>query len=203
MERGRFAGSRRGARGRRPPRLPGVSCPVSASPRGPLEQPGLLGVLRPWGVGSPLLGGPTGGPGGPVLWGRTLDRLHRRLPGPLQKPPLRPWGLLRCRLPGVGGAVRTGHATGISVPSPGGCWRLPPCLQLGRRRAARATPGVPASPRLCSTCPHVEGISLAPWPPVPGGAAPTCGWRPSAPGRRVGWPAERCAAPARGPGPTR
>ena len=119
---------------------------------------------------------------------------------PLRAPPLRPPGPPRGRPPGGGGAGRTGHATGISVPSPGECGRPPPCLPLGRRRAPCATPGVPTLARLCSTCPHIGGISWAPWPPVPGGAAPTCGWRPLTPGRRVGWPAEPCAAPARGPG---
>ena len=180
MGRGLGAGSRRKARGRRPPRPPEVSCPVSALPRGPLEQPGLLGVLEPWGVGSPLPVGPTGGPGGPVPRGWTLVGLHCQPTGPLRAPPPRPPGPPRGRPPGVGGAGRTGHARGISVPSPAGCGGPPPCLSLGRRRAPHATPAVPASPHLCSTCLHIGGISLAPWPPVPGGAAPTFGWRPLA-----------------------
>ena len=170
MRRGRCAGSMRGAIGRCPPHPPGVSCPASALPLGPLEQPGLLGVLGPWGVGSPLPAGPRGGPGGPVPGGWILVGLHRQPPGPLRAPPPR---LLRCRPPGAGGAGRTGHATGTSVPSLGGCGRPPPCRPPGRRRAPRATPGVPASPRLCSTCLHIGGIMLALWPPAPGGAAPT------------------------------
>ena len=96
-----------------------------------------------------------------------------------------------------------GHATGIGVPVPGGCGRPPPCLPPGRQRALRATPGVPASPRLCSSCPYIGGISWVLWPPLPEEAAQTCRWRPPAPGRRVRWPAEPCAAPARGPAPTR
>ena len=95
-----------------------------------------------------------------------------------------------------------GRATGISVPAPGGCWRPPPCLPLGCQRAPRAMPGIQASPRLCSIPPHIGGISLVPCPPLPEAAAPTYGWHPPAPGRRVGWPAEPCAALARGPGPT-
>ena len=172
MGRGSCPGSRRGARGGCPPRPPGVSCPVSASPLGPLGQPGLLGVLGPWGVG------PTGGPGGPVPRGWTLVRLHLKPPGPLQAPPPRPLGQPRGRPPGVRGAGRTGHATGTSVPSPGGCGRPLPCVPLGRRRAPRATPGVPASPHLCSTCLEKGGILWAPWPPVLGGAAPTFGCVP-------------------------
>ena len=109
--------------------------------------------------------------------------------------------LLRGRPPGAGGARRTGHATGTSVPSLGGCGRPPPCRPPGRRRAPRATPGVPASPRLCSTCLHTGDISLALWPPAPGGAAPTFRWCPLALGRRAGWPVEPCVAPTRGPGP--
>ena len=188
----------RGAIGRRPPRPPGVSCPTSALPLGPLEQPGLLGVLGPWGVGSAFPAGPTGGPGGPVPRGWTLVRLHCQPPGPLRAPPPR---LLRGPPPGAGGAGCTGHATGTSVPSLGGCGRPPPCRPPGRRRAPRATPGVPASPRLCSTCLHIGGISLALWPPAAGEAALTFGWRPPALVRRAGWPVEPCMAPARGPGP--
>ena len=181
MGRGRCAGCMRGAIGRRPPRPLGVSCPASALPLGPLEHPGPLGVPGPWGVGSPFPAGPTGGPGGPVPRGWILVGLHRPPPGPLRVPPP---CLLRGRPPGAGGAGRTGHATGISVPSLGGCGRPPPCRPPGRRRAPRATPGVPASPRLCSTCLHTGGISLALWPLAPGGAAPTFGWRPPALGRR-------------------
>ena len=139
---------------------------------------------------------------GPVPRGRILDGLHCWLPGPLRPPPFRPPGPPRAGPPGGGGAGRTGHATGISVPSPGGCGRRPPYLPLGRRHTPRATPVVPASPRLCSTCPHIGSISLVSSSPVPGGAAPTCGWRPPAPGQRAGWPAEPCAAPMRGRGRT-
>ena len=100
------------------------------------------------------------------------------------------------RLGGGGGAGRT-HTRRISLPAPQGFERPPPCLLLGRQRAPRAMPGVPALPRLCSTCPHIGGIWWVPWPSLPGGATPTCGWRPPEPGRRVGWPAQPCAAPAR------
>ena len=198
MGRGRCVGSRRGAIGHFLPRPPGVSCPASALPPGPLEPPGLLGVRGPWGVGSPPPAGPTGGPGGPVPRGWILVGLHRPPPGPPRVPPpcrLRGWP------PEAGGAGRTGRATGTSVPSLGGCGRLPPCRSPGRRRALRATPGVPPSPRLCSTCLHTGGISLALWPPAPGGAAPTFGWRPPA-GRRAGWPVEPCVAPKRRPEPS-
>ena len=201
MGQGRCTGSRRGARRRRPPRPPGVSYRVSALPRGLLEQPGLLAVLGPWSVGRPLPVGPTGGPGGPVPRQWTLVALQRQLPGPLRASPPCPPGPPRGRPPGVGGTGHMGHGRGISVPSPGGCGRPLPCLPRGRRRASLATPGVPASPHLCSTCLHIEGISSAPWPPVPGRAAPTFGWRRPAPGRRAGWPAEPCVVPARGPGP--
>ena len=160
MGRGGCAGSRRGAIGRRPPRPPGVSCPASALPPGPLEQPGLLGVPGPWGVGGPLPAGPTGGPG---------------------VPPPRP---LCGRPPGAGGARRTGHATGTSVPSLGGCGRTPPCRPPERRRAPRATPGVPSSPRLCSTCLHTAGISLALWPPAPGGSGTDFWMAPSGAGSK-------------------
>ena len=197
MQRGRCAGSMREAIGRRLPRPPGVSCPASALPLGPLEQPGLPGVPGPWGAGSPLPLGPTGGPGGPVPRGWILVGLHRQPPGPLRAPPPRP---PPGRPPGARGAGRKGHATGTSVASPGGCGSPTPCRPPGQRRAPRATTSVPASPRLCSTCLHTGSISLAPWPPVPGAAAPTFGWRPPAPGRRAGWPAEPCVASARGPG---
>ena len=90
---------------------------------------------------------------------------------------------------------------GTSVPSLAGCWRPPPCRPPGLQRALRATPGVPALPRLCSTCLHTGGISLVPWPFAPGGAALTSGWRPPSLDRRAGWPVEPCVAPARGPGP--
>ena len=149
-----------------------------------------------WGARSQL--GPTGGPGGPVPRGWILVGLHRQPPGLLGMPPPR---LLRGGRPGAGGAGRTGHATGTSVPSLVGCGRPPPCRPPGRRRAPRDTRGVPASLRLCSTCLHTGGISLAPWPPAPGRAAPTFGSRPPALGRRAGWPVEPCVAPTRGPGP--
>ena len=141
--------------------------------------------------------GPAGGPGGPVPRGWALVGPHRRSPGPLRAPPHR---RLCGRPPGVGGAGRTGRATGTSVPSPGGCWRPPPCRPPGLQRALRATPGVPALPRLCSTCLHTGGISLVPWPLAPGGAAPTFGWRPLSLVRRARWPVELCVAPTRGPG---
>ena len=178
---GRCAGSGRGAIGRRPPRPLGVSCPASALPLGTLEQPGLVGVPEPWCVGSPLPAGPTGGPGGPVPRGWILVGLHRQPPGPLRVPPPRP---LRGRPPWAGGTGRTGHATGTSVPSLEGCGRPPPCRPPGRRRAPRATPGVPASPRLCSTCLHTEGISLALWPPAPGGSGTDFRMAPSGAGSK-------------------
>ena len=184
--------------GRHPPRPPGVSCPASALPPGPLEQPDLLGVPGPWDVGSLLAAGPTGGPGGPVPRGWILFGLHRQPPGPLRVPPPR---LLRGRPPGAGGAGRTGHATGNFVPSLGGFGRPPPCRPPERRRAPRATPGVPASPRLCSMCLHTGGISFALWPPALGGTERTFGWRPPALGRRADWPVEPCVAPTRGLGP--
>ena len=119
-------------------------------------------------------------------------------PGPLRVPPhLHPRG----RLPGAGGAGCTGRATGTSVLSPAGCWRPPPCHPPGPQRAPRATPGVPALPRWCSTCPHTGGISSAPWPLAPGGAAPTSEGRPPPLVRRAGWPAAPCVVPACGPGP--
>ena len=163
MGRGRCAGSRRGARGRRPTSPPAVSCPSPALPRGPLGQPGPRGVPGPWGVGSPLPEGPTGGP---VPQGWTPGGLHRRLPGPHWSPLLPPPGPPRGQPPGGGGGTgRTGRATGTSVPVTGGCGRPPPCLPPGRQRAPRATPGVPASPRLCRTCLHIGGISWVLWPP--------------------------------------
>ena len=119
------------------------------------------------------------------------------VPGPLRVPPHR---RLRARPPGAGGAGRTGRAMGTSVPSLAGCWRSPPCRRPGLQRAPRATPGVSASPRLCSTCLHTGGISLVPWPFAPGGAAPTSGWRPLPLVRRAGWPLEPCVAPVCGPG---
>ena len=76
-----------------------------------------------------------------------------------------------------------------------------PCRPPGLQRALRATPGVPALPRLCSTCLHTGGISLVPWPLAPGGAALTFGWRPLLLVRRAGWPVEPCVAPTRCPGP--
>ena len=123
---------------------------------------------------------------------------HRRPPGPLWVPPHLH---LRGRLPGAGGAGCTGRATGTSVPSPAGCWRPPPYRPPGPQRAPRATPGVSALPRWCSTCPHTGGISSAPWPLAPGGAAPTSEWRPPPLVRRAGWPAAPCVVPACGPGP--
>ena len=59
---------------------------------------------------------------------------------------------------------------GTSVPSLAGCWRPPPCRPPGLQRALRATPGVPALPRLCSTCLHTGGISLVPLPLRAGGS---------------------------------
>ena len=123
---------------------------------------------------------------------------HRRSPGPPRVPPhLR----LRGRLPGAGGAGCTGRAMGTSVLSLAGCWWPPPCRLPGLQRAPRATPGVPALPRLCSTCLHTGGISSAPWPLAPGGAAPTFEWRPPPLVRRAGWPVAPCVAPVCGPGP--
>ena len=152
----------------------------------------------PWGVGSPFPAGPTGGPEGPVPRGWILVGLHCQPLGPLQVPPPR---LLRGRPPGARGAGLTGHATGTSMPHLRGCGRPPPCRPQGRRRAPRATQGVPASSHLCSTCLYTGGISLALWPPAPGGGAPTFGWCPSALGRRAGWPVEPCVALTRGPAP--
>ena len=130
MGRGRYADSMRGAIERRPPRRPGVSCPASALPLGPLEQPGLPDVPGPSGAGSPLPVGPTGGAGGPVPRGWILVGPHRQPPGPLQAlPPRSPRG----QPPRARGAGCTGHATGTSVPSPGGCGRPPPCRPPGRR----------------------------------------------------------------------
>ena len=199
MGRGRCAGSMRGAIERRPPCPPGVSRPASALPHGPLGRLGLLGAPGPWGAGSLFPAGPTGEPGGPAPRGWTRVGPHRRFPGPLRVPPPR---RLRGRPPGAGGAGRTGRATGTSVSSLGGCWRPPPCHPPGLQRALRVTPGVPASPRLCSTCLHTGGISLVLWPLAPGGAAPAFGWRALALVRRAGWPVEPCVAPTRGPGPT-
>ena len=204
MVRGRCAGSTRGATGRRPPCPPGVSYPTSASPLGSPAQPGHPGAPHPL---SPFPAGPTGGPGGPgesggpggpAPRGWTLVDPHRRSPGPPRVPPHR---RLRGRPPGAGGAGRTGCAMGTSVPSLAGCRRPPPCRPLGLQRAPRATPGVPALLRLCSTCLHTGGMSSAPWPPAPGGGAPTSGWRPPPLVRRAGWPVEPCAAPVCGPGP--
>ena len=156
----------------------------------------------PWGVGSLLQGGPSGGPGGPFPRGWTPDGLHRRLPGPLRMPPLPHFGPPRSGPLGGGGRWAYGACHGDLRARPWVMWEAPPCLPLGWRRAPRATLGVPASPRLCSTCPHIGGILLVPWPPLPEEAAEACGWRPPAPGQRVGGPAEPCAAPACGPGPT-
>ena len=175
MVRGRCAGSRKGAIGRRPPCPAGVSSPASASPLSPLVQPGLPGAPGPWGAESPFPAGPTGGPGGPAPRGWTLVGPHCRSPGPLRVPLHR---RLRGRPPGAGGAGRTWRAKGTSVPSLAGCWRPPPCRPPGLQRALRATPGVATLPRLCSTCLHTGGISLVTWPLAPGRAAPTSGWRP-------------------------
>ena len=102
---------------------------------------------------------------------------------------------------------------GRGAPGVRGVPRGPPCSPLqdvdgrllvvrqGPQRAPRATPGVPALPRWCSTCPHTGGISSAPWPLAPGGAAPTSEWRPPPLVRRAGWPAAPCVVPACGPGP--
>ena len=128
----------------------------------------------PWGVKSPLPAGRTRGPGGP-------GPREWILVGPLQVLPPR---FLRGRPPGAGGARRTGHATRSSVSSLGGCGRPPPCRPPGRRRAQRATPGVPASPRLCSTCLHTGGISLALWPPAPGGSGTDFRMAPSGAGSK-------------------
>ena len=85
--------------------------------------------------------------------------------------------------------------------SPAGCWWPPPCRPPGVQRAPRATPGVPALPRWCSTCLHTGGISSAPWPLALGGAAPTSEWRPPPLVRRAGWPVAPCVVPVCGPGP--
>ena len=85
---------------------------------------------------------------------------------------------------GGGGAARTGRATEISVPAPGGCERPPPCLLLGRRRGPRATPGVPASCRLCSTCPHIGGNPLGSVAPLAGVSGTNLRMAPSGSGSK-------------------
>ena len=101
-----------------------------------------------------------------------------------------------------GGAGRGGRATETSVPALGGHGRPLPCLLPGRRRAPRATPSDPASAHLCRICLHTRGISWALSPPSSEGAVLTCGWSSPPPGRRVGWRAGPCAAPACGQGLT-
>ena len=167
---------------------------IAAGSAGAARAPGCTGAM---GCGEPVPSGAHREARGPAPRGWTLVGPHRRSPGPLRVPP-------HCRLrgwpPGAGGARRTGRAMGTSVPSIAGCWRPPPCRLPGLQRALRATPGVPALPRLCSTCLQTGGISLDPWPLAPGGAAPTSGWRPPSLVRRAGWPLEPCVAPTRGPG---
>ena len=115
MGRGRCAGSRREAIGRRPPRPPRVSCPASPLPLGPLEQPGPLGVPGPWGVGSPFPAGPTGGPGG-----------QSRGDGSLLGCTARPRGRSRCLLLAFCVAGRLG----LRAPGVRGMPRGPPCPPL-------------------------------------------------------------------------
>ena len=135
----------------------------------------------PWGVGSPLPAGPKGGPGGPVPRGWILVGLHRQPPGLLLVPPP---CLLRGRPPRAGGAGRTGHATGTSVPSFVGCGRPPPCRPPGGRPALRATPGVRASLRLCSTCLHTGGNFVGIVGPRAGGSGTNFLMAPSGAGSK-------------------
>ena len=172
--------------------LPGIAAGSAGAARSP-------GVLAPWGVGSPPPGGPTGGQW-PVPRGWIPDGPHRRPPAPRQHAPPPLPGLLRCRVPGGGGAWRRGRATETSLPVPGGCGWPPPDLPAGWRRAPRATP---ASLSLCGTCLHIGGILWVPWPLLPEGAVLICGWSFLTLGRRAGWPVESFAAPARGWRPTR
>ena len=130
---------------------------------------------------APFPAGPAGGPRGPASRGWTLVWPNCRSPGPLQVPPHR---RLRRQPPEAGGAGRTGRAIGTSVPSLAGCCRPPPCCPPGLQRALRATPGVPALPRFCSTCLHTGGISLVPWPLAPGGSGTDFHMAPSVAGSK-------------------
>ena len=127
--RGLCAGSRRGARGRPPPRPPGVSCPPPASPRGLPGTPGPRGARGPGVPGSPPPEGLTGGRW-PALRGWIPGGLRRQPPGlrySMMVPPLkgrRPQplplpGPPRCWAPSGGGALGVG-----GVP------RGPRCLSL-------------------------------------------------------------------------
>ena len=124
----------RGAIGRRPPRPPGVSCPASALPPGPLEQPGLLGVLGPSGVGGPggayLLGctaSPRGGSGRLLLGLRVAGRLRRGAPGVRGMPRGPPCPLLEDR----GGRLLVVHRGGGLHRVPGQVFQArPACVVL-------------------------------------------------------------------------
>ena len=70
------------------------------------------------------------------------------------------------------------------MPSLGGCGRPPPCRPPGRRRAPRATPGVPSSHRLCSTCLHRRGHFIGSVAPRAGGSGTDFPMAPSGAGSK-------------------
>ena len=168
---------------------------IAAGSAGAARAPGCAGAM---GCGDPVPSGAHRGATRASPAGKDLCWAARPVPG---ADGVRPHRRLRGRPPEAGGARRTGRAMGTSVPSLAGCWRPPPRHPPGLQRALRATPGVLALPRLCTTCPHTGGTSLVPWPLAPRGAAPTSGWRPLSLVRRAGWLVEPCVVPARGLGP--
>ena len=168
---------------------------IAAGSAGAARAPGWAGAM---GCGEPVHSGAHRGARGASPAGMDPCCAAPPVPGADRVPPHR---RLRGRPPRAGGARRMGRAMGTSLHSFAGCWRPPPCRPPGLQSAVRGTPGVPALPRLCSTCLHTGGISLVPWPLAPGGAAPTSGWRPLSLVRRAGWLVEPCVVPARGPGP--
>ena len=168
---------------------------IAAGSAGAARSPGCAGAM---GCGDPVPSGAHRGPRGASPAG--MDPCWAPPPAPGGAP-----GASSCpsAWPAAWGGGRRvyGACHGTSGPALGGCGRPPPCHPPELQRAPRATPGVPASPRFCSTCLNKGDISLVLWPLAPGGAAPTFGWRPPALVRRADWPAKPCVALTRGLGP--